>query len=460
MDYSIQIASSKTEIIKLIQGAVQINSVEGLPKPGMPFGEGPAKALQYFLRAADKIGFEYENYDNYAGHITLDVGAVETIGILCHVDVVPAGDDWICDPYSAEIIDNKIYGRGTLDNKGPAAVCLYTMKILRDMDIPFKRNIKLILGTNEETGWGCMNHYFNIAKAPKPDFAFTPDSTFPVIYAEKGLMQFKLKKSLSSPLSLSGGIAFNSVPDFASIEIDSKYFTAVVNSTSGLFDETGCSFNLTRNGDMIRIEVQGLAAHSAHLTEGKNAISALFKVLSTLSLDDELKQISDFYSQFIGLSMYGEYLGISDEDDESGKLTCNIGRVYVEDGQLVIGADVRVPVTHTLSDICDKLSRKLTCSGFEIEYYTMHKPLYVSKDSFLVKTLMSAYCDVTGNNDAIPLTSGGGTYARAIDNCVAFGSLFDDQEKLIHSKNEFLDIGKIDEWLEIYLEAIRRLATE
>ncbi len=459
MDFSPQIKSSIADIIKLIQGAVQINSVEDISLPGKPFGNGSAVALQYFLDASDCMGFTSENFDNYAGHIDLDIGASETVGILCHVDVVPAGDGWICNPYSGEIINERIYGRGTIDNKGPAVVCLYAMKILKDMKLPLKRNIRMILGTNEETGWGCMNYYFSVLNMPQPDFGFAPDSYFPVTYAEKGVLRYLLKKTFSSAISIKGGSTFNSVPDFASITIDAKYFHSLKNSIASLSSETGCAFNLKKQDEGLLVEVAGIAAHAAYLEDGKNAISALMLALSTLELEGDIKVLSDFYNQYIGMCIHGEKLGIFSKDDESGMLSCNIGKIYFEENALYICIDNRVPVTLDPNDTMSKLESRLHDSGFEIEYLEIKEPSYVSRDSFLVQTLLDAYRRVTGDFEAMPTTSGGGTYARVMNDCVAFGSLLKDQPDLMHSKDEYIEISKIDEWLAIYLEAIYRLAT-
>ena len=161
MDLHKEVLKYKDELIKDLQDSIRIKSVEEEAKPGMPFGEGPAKALEHFLSVGEKLGFKAENFDNYAGHI--DFGTddqEEMVGILGHVDVVPEGTGWDHDPYGAEIVDNKMFGRGTLDDKGPMMICLYAMKALKDAGVPLKRKVRMILGANEETGWGCMKHYF------------------------------------------------------------------------------------------------------------------------------------------------------------------------------------------------------------------------------------------------------------------------------------------------------------
>ena len=185
-----KVLTYKDEIVKGIQGAVQIKSVQEPAKEGKPFGDGPAAALQYFLDLGAKLGFKVENFDNYAGTIDFGEGE-EVVGILGHVDVVPEGDGWIYPPYSGTIADGKIFGRGTLDDKGPSMICLYAMKAIMDSGVKLNRKVRMIIGANEETGSLCMEHYFNTLKMPQPTMAFTPDSSFPVTFAEKGIIRVK-----------------------------------------------------------------------------------------------------------------------------------------------------------------------------------------------------------------------------------------------------------------------------
>ena len=152
MDFKKAIETSMEPLINDIAASCGINSVEGEPEPGMPFGKGVADALAFMLEKGEEMGFKTTNYDNYVAEIEYGDGE-EIVGILGHVDVVPAGDGWDCDPWGGVITEDKIIGRGTLDDKGPLLTCMYAMKILKDMNIPLKRKIRVILGTNEETDW-------------------------------------------------------------------------------------------------------------------------------------------------------------------------------------------------------------------------------------------------------------------------------------------------------------------
>ena len=204
------------DCIKSIAESVRFDSSQAAPLPGMPFGKGAADCLAHFLRLAESMGFETHNYDNYVGEAVWGEG--EAFAILAHLDVVPAGDGWTHPPFAGEIADGKLYGRGTMDDKGPAIVCLYCLKALKDAGFAPRRTIRLIVGCNEENGWECIAHYNRVARMPES--GFSPDADFPVIYAEKGILHVCLRFALpDAPFSaLYGGERANMVCDRAMAE--------------------------------------------------------------------------------------------------------------------------------------------------------------------------------------------------------------------------------------------------
>ena len=228
MNLQEKVLDYKDEVVKHIQGSVQIKSVLETAKEGMPFGEGPTKALNYFVDLGKELGFNVINYDNYAATIEFGEGE-EVLGILGHVDVVPEGEGWEHPPYSGAIVDGKIYGRGTLDDKGPSVISLFAMKAIMDSGIKLNKKVRMILGANEESGSKCMDYYFNTLKMPQPTLAFTPDSTFPVTFAEKGIIHLKLKNKYSTlkNLSLMGGNAFNSVPERCELKVSKEFVSGI-----------------------------------------------------------------------------------------------------------------------------------------------------------------------------------------------------------------------------------------
>ena len=460
MDLHKEVLKYKDELIKDLQDSIRIKSVEEEAKPGMPFGEGPAKALEHFLSVGEKLGFKAENFDNYAGHI--DFGTddqEEMVGILGHVDVVPEGTGWDHDPYGAEIVDNKMFGRGTLDDKGPMMICLYAMKALKDAGVPLKRKVRMILGANEETGWGCMKHYFEKLQMPHPAVSFTPDSEFPVTFAEKGILRALFKVKTDADIAVKAGNVFNAVPESTTITLPLSYKEAVERELP-LYNEgkeNKVSFEITEN--KIVVTSKGVAAHAAHPSLGYNSLSALMIFLGRLDIKENgFKEMVKFFNDKIQMEFNGKLLGLNLVDEPSGEITINFGKCYVENGELIVSMDMRFPVTFEAESIKEKLFTVLSEYGLTFEPLKEEKPLYVPKDNFLVKTLMEVYQDMTGDMKSQPISTGGGTYAKAVSNCVAFGALLKGTPDSMHQKNECIDLASLDTLLPLFVETIYRLA--
>lgn len=459
MNLQEKVLQYKDDVVKNIQGAVQVPSVQGEAKEGMPFGEGPAKALAYFMELGKQLGFKVTNYDNYACEIEFGEGE-EVLGILGHVDVVPEGENWLYPPYSGTIADGKIFGRGTLDDKGPAVISLYAMKAILDSGLKLSRKVRMILGANEENGSKCLRYYFDTIKRPQPTLAFTPDSRFPVTFAEKGIIHIKLKNSFDNlnGITINGGNAFNSVPE--------KTIMSISTSDIENFDAKLQDFN-SKHEYKIECELKdgkynflslGKSAHGSTPAKGYNSIAALFTFLKTVKINNkDLEKLVEFFDKYIKMETTGESLGINLADNESGKLSVNLGKITVENNNVEVCLDIRCPVTFPNEKVIDTLKEKLQ-GVMEVEVCSNSKALYVPKESFLVSTLMKVYQNITGDTESEPIAIGGGTYARRVTNGVAFGALLKSQEDNMHQRNEYLEIDKIDTLLKIYVEAIYELA--
>lgn len=451
MDLKEKVLEYKEEVVKEIQNAIRVKSVKEAPLPGMPFGEGPARALDHFMDLAEKLGFKAEKFDNYAMHIDMGEGD-ETLGILAHVDVVPEGDNWEHPPYGAVIEDGKIFGRGTLDDKGPAIISLFAMKAIKDAGIKLNKKVRMILGADEESGSACLKYYFGELKMPYPDLAFTPDSSFPVTYAEKGSVRVKIKKDFKTleNVKINGGNAFNSVPNEANGEIPVEMLGEVQNRNKVEF---------LREKDTYKVVSAGIPAHGAKPHLGYNAVSALFEVLKEFEVkNEELKSIVDFYEKFVKMETDGASFGVKCDDGETGELTLNLGKMTLENNHMEIWIDMRVPVKIKNEDIIATIQKNTEDYGYEFAIHSNTQPLYVDRESFLVSTLMNIYQEITGDVESKPKAIGGGTYAKYAKNAVAFGALLPSQEDRMHQRDEYLEISKIDTLLKIYVEAIYRLA--
>lgn len=464
MEFVKLINSYEEDIIKSTQEIIRIKSVEEEAKPGMPFGEGPAKALEFALNLAEEMGFTTKNFDNYAGHADLGEGE-EIVGVLVHLDVVPEGDGWIYPPYGAEIHDGRIYGRGTNDDKGPAIACMYAMKALKESEVKLNKKIRIIFGTNEETGWGCMKHYFKHEKAP--NMAFTPDAEFPVIHGEKGIIIFDLVKNIDLNeqeniivKSIKGGNAPNMVPDYCEAVIEGEDLSIVEEKLNEFIKEKNYPLSMEKDGNNIKIIAKGISAHGSTPEKGENAISYLMGFLGEILYKNSgIYDFVNMYNEKIAFKHHGENIGCGFEDDVSGKLNFNPGMIKVDEKQAKLTINVRYPIKSSAHEVYKGIRNSLSGTGIKlIEDKSDTKPLYIPKDNFLVEKLMKVYREQTGDIDSEPITIGGGTYARAMDNAVAFGPLFPGQEEVAHQKNEYISIEDLIKLTKIYAHALYELA--
>lgn len=452
------------EIVKSVQEIIKIKSVEEAPEENMPFGNGPFKALEYALNLGENLGFQTKNIDNYAGHSEIGDGE-EVIGVLVHLDVVPEGTGWKYPPFSGEIHDGKIFGRGTIDNKGPAIASMYAMKALKESGVDLKRKVRIIFGTNEETGWGGIKYYFK--KENPPTMAFTPDADFPVIYAEKGIIVFDLVRKFKSfgccgleIEELKGGNAPNMVPDSAysvlKIE-DIEEFKTKYKQYKAKYDYP---IELEEYKDKIKVIAKGVSAHGSTPEKGENAISYLMHFLGNIM--DGQCDICEFikvYNNRIGFKHHGQDIGCGFEDKESGKLNFNPGMIKLGEDQITLTINVRYPIDSSGEKVYNGIRKKLEDTNIElIEGKGEMKPLYVPKDNFLVESLMKVYKEETGDMDSVPIAIGGGTYARAMYNAVAFGPMLPGQKDVAHQKDEYISIEHLMKLTKIYAKAIYELA--
>ena len=176
---------------------VAIPSIRGKEEPDAPFGRGPKQALEEVLKIATELGFHTKNIDDKIGYAEYGENRADGAyyGVFGHVDVMPLGEGWNSPPLSLTLREGKLFGRGTLDNKGPILSNLYALYVLKENGVTFDRPVRIVFGTNEETGFGCVKHY--LTKEIPPTFGWTPDCKWPVVYGERG----RLKVRVSLPES-------------------------------------------------------------------------------------------------------------------------------------------------------------------------------------------------------------------------------------------------------------------
>ena len=451
----------KQEIIAAIQGCIQIKSVKEMENAalGAPFGPGIQEALEWTLALGEKFGFTVKNVEGYAGHI--EMGSGDLLGILGHVDVVPEGDGWSVPPYSASIKDSRIYGRGALDDKGPLLTALFAMKAIKDAQIPLNMKVRLIIGTDEESGWADMDYYFK--KEEVPQIGFAPDAEFPVIHAEKGILHLELSKSNSTSfphlIRIQGGERANVVPDACEVTLKGISSSIILKQLQDFVFPEGVSGELTsqETDQDLKLTFKGVGAHGSLPQNGKNAVLYTLQFLRTLSLDSEEKQILDFILAYPGTGFHGEGFGVALSDEISGKLSLNLGILELTSDKVRFVMDIRYPVTYKRDEIFLPIERIAQSGQLLINVLAHQEAHHVPKDSSLVQSLLKAYADVTGL-EPFAFAIGGGTYAKALPQGVAFGPVFPGEPEGIHCADEYISIDNLLITTKVYAQAILNIA--
>ena len=480
-DYLERIEANMAEEIEFLQKLIRCNSEERPEEVGpdgevYPFGSGVQEALVTMLEEGEKMGFIPYNASNYGGHIDFpakeDIENPKTMGILGHLDVVPAGEGWSFDPYSGEVSEGYIYGRGTTDDKGPVVAAFFAMKALKEAGYEPSAKIRLILGCDEETNWHGMEKY--LEEVGPADYGFTPDADFPVINGEKGIANFDFIRKVSdrqvkglSLRALEGGSAKNMVPEKARALLNSTEKGAYEKikekfedfaATHLVINGIEPKFSSKLVGKSMEVAVEGKSAHGAHPHLGLNAISVLMEFLGELNFaNEEINDTIDFYNKHIGYDIYGERIGAQLEDEKSGKLTFNVGVLSFEKKAITFSVNVRYPVTYSDEDFYHNMAEIASKFDIGIMRSKVQEPIYFEVDSPIIKTFMEIYRENTGDMESEPVTIGGGTYARSMKNCVAFGAQFPGDPDLMHQRDERLALERLDTMTKIYADAIYQL---
>ena len=447
-----KIAPLQEEMLENLSRLIDINSVEGEPLPGKPFGEGPARALHEALTIAEDIGFRTCNMENYCGWAEMGQGK-DLIGLCAHLDVVPAGEGWDSDPYHMERRGDKIYGRGVSDDKGAVIASLYAMKLIQDMKIPMHKRVRLIMGCNEETGSRCMKYYAQHGE--RVTAGFTPDGNFPGIHGEKGSCHMLARSRKTSILSMNGGFVSNAVCSRCETRV-LESAVSVSELEKALQNSPLTDFTLTETDGVLTIAAKGTAAHASTPLLGVNAAGWTMKALKDAGMQDDFV---DFYNEKIGVLCDGAGIGCKVED-KYGALTLNNGIVKTEDGVISCTIDIRYPVTLNPDKLRALAEGNLCNEKGSITIESIGEPLFYPEDSALVQKLLKAYQEVTGDMAHLPEVIGGGTYAKSVPGIIAFGCEFPGDENHIHDANESLPIKDLLMQVDIYVQAILNLLEE
>ncbi|WP_251519756.1 dipeptidase PepV [Staphylococcus sp. Marseille-Q6910] len=457
------------QIIEDLNGLLKIESVreDNKADEDHPVGPGPREALDYMYKLAQRDGFESHDVDHIAGRIEAGEGS-DLFGILCHVDVVPAGEGWDSNPFDPVVTDKDIIARGTLDDKGPTIAAYYAVKILNEMNVNWKKRIHIIIGTDEESDWLCTDRYFKTEEMPALGFA--PDAEFPAIHGEKGISTFDIKQTskddeLDEPdyelISFKSGQRYNMVPDEAEAHVGVKEnMTDVIQNFEQYLSEQNLDGESTVDSGVLVLNVQGKAVHGMDPSIGVNAGLYLLNFLSALNLDKTAANFIDFSEKYLFESHFGEKMGMKYHTDTMGDVTTNIGVIsYDKENAGQYGVNLRYPQGFEFEEAMDRFKNEIKQLGFTFEIGKDQKPHYVEKDDPFVQKLVQVYREQTGD-EAEPYTIGGGTYARNLDKGVAYGAMFKGSEDLMHQKNEYISKKQLFDATSIYLQSIYEICVE
>lgn len=440
------------EMIKDLEKLVSYNSILDLEtaKENQPFGQANRDVLDAMLAIGSRDGFKVKDIDGYAGHIDIGDGD-ETVAILGHLDIVPVNTTgWDSDPFTLTLKNGRYYGRGTSDDKGPLLYGYYAAKILNDLKLLNGKKVRIIFGCNEETGSKCMKYYFT--KEPYPVMGFTPDANFPVVYGEKKGAGFTINGNVAVDelISLNAGTVVNIVPEKA---------TAVLGKTKDVYEESfnefiikkGVTGQITEENGQTVIELTGKSSHASLPHLGKNAVVILCEYLAQVTNNQVVKFIDEYFrDDYLAKRLGFGFTG------QMGELTCSVGIVHYNEGELEIKLDIRAPHELDEQNMVNCMEKAVTPYKLTFEHH-VGPHLFVDPNSKLIQSLHNAYVECSGDIDAKPQAIGGGTYAKTMPNCVAFGPEFPGTDNQIHQNNEFMDIEEAKKAIEIYANALYNL---
>ncbi len=458
MNFTQEANNRKEDLVKTLQQLVRIPSLFDPTTigPNAPYGQALRTALDYMLTMAQKDGFKTRDLEGYAGVIEFGEGT-EIMGVLGHLDVVPVGNGWSVDPFSATIKEGYIIGRGSQDDKGPSVAAYMAMKILKDSGFKPKKRVFMILGTDEESGMGCMKYYQKHGEIP--NFGFVPDADFPVIYGEKGILQLTISgQPTTQILSIKAGERPNICIGEASIDMPGKaktqWFDFYLRSNQ-------LEGSLQELSDRVSYFIKGKYAHGSMPQEGINAAWHCLNFIGAAYHDELASTLSKLLKEY-----RGDALGIRCFGSHMGFLTVNLGMISLDPNQLSLVLDIRYPQENNEVTIVESIQKTLDaqCVGLKVTIREFKGPLFVDPKSKLVSTLEKIYRDYTQDTQSQLMTMGGGTYARSFDNFVAFGAEFPLKKRPewvgnVHQADEGYEIEQLVLATAIYAQAIHDLTS-
>lgn len=426
------------------------------------------ECLDFVLALGKKYGFNtYKTKKSDVGVIEYGEGN-ETVGILVHVDVVNHGDmeKWEKDPYSGFVDNENIWGRGSMDDKGPLIASLYAMRSIKELGISINKKIQLIIGTQEEVEWDDMNNYLKEFKLP--DYGFTPDGSFPIENREKGYADVKLffnRENFTNEsvnvVEIVSGESANTIPSKAEITFEiTNNFTKVINEIKEIHADK-LEFI---NDNIVKCTFYGISGHSSLPEKVNNVICEMFKNISNFSyLPLDFKSMIDFIVKYVVDDIYGKKLGFCVCDpyyngEYMGYTTITPTVIYSDINKYVINLNMRTRFGTTKDSIIKIFS---SVGKYKLNFSVLNylDPLYVERDKKFLKEMARAYELISGyKNDFI--LANGTSYAKVMPNIVAWGPVFPDEPDYCHQENERIRISSLIKSTKIYATYLFNITTD
>ncbi len=455
-------ASHREEMVQDAMKLIRIASTRGEREPGMPYGPGPRQALDAAMELARAAGFSTRLYDDCVGAVDLQPGP-RGLDILAHLDVVPVEDNWtMCQPFAPKVVDGRLYGRGAQDDKGPAIAALYAMRCIRELGLPLRQNVRLVLGTDEECGSSDLPHYY--AQEEEAPVTISPDADFPLINLEKGQMwgeihtHFEAEAALPRLQSVQAGTKTNVVPASGTAILEGLSVAQVDPVAQAVTAETGVRFFLQTEDTALRIRAEGVGAHAATPQQGNNALTGLLTLLARLPLAPSAQTLAvqALSHLFPHGDWQGQALGIAQADPVAGPLTISLNLLQVGPDSLFAMSDSRVPLCATEENCAQRFRSACMAAGLAAENVKQTPVHHVPADRPFIQALLKAYTDWTGQPGQC-LSIGGGTYVHDLKNGVAFGCSMPGTDYHIHDADEFIPVDELVLSAEILTQAILML---
>ncbi len=446
------------DVVADIDSLVRINSVEDLDhaEPGKPYGPAPFEALDTAVKIAARLGLDAHNCDGHIGYADVPGASPKQIATIGHTDIVPAGTGWTFEPFRVTRKDGYLIGRGVLDDKGPTTLSLYAAKFFTDLAretgerLPY--TLRCIIGNNEETEMADVEWYLD--NFDQPEFLFSPDADFPLIYGEKGGWSATVT---SKPVSdvivdFQGGTVGNAVAGEA---------TAVVRADASKLPSADRIDVESAGEGLARLTAHGIGAHASMPQGSINAIGLLVDYLLQNDLCSAGEKDFLQFERLVFGSTDGSTLGIACQDEYFDPLTCIGGTIATKDGHFEQTLDSRYPTNITGEEITRRVGALAAEHGCTIHVDLDMVPFLTDPDTPAMQTLVRTYNEYTGR-DAKGFCIGGGTYARHFKAGGSFGPNdpafpMPDWVGAEHSADEGFSEEQLKRALQIYIVSIARL---